>query len=267
MLKKILFLVVAVSAINFFCTSSQAAPVSGTDPSIEGRVWALVVEYDYIYDRELESSDIKDGELKQSNTAYAKLIFKPSNFLNFYGKAGISMCETEMDMNTGKTIKQEYDLGFYTGGGVKLICELGPRFKVCIDNQFNWWECDIDDVVYGGITATTKTGDIEPWEYQVSGILSYKIDWQEVIHPVHGEYPALIPYVGAKYAYLEMDSDVTASGPGFSISAPDKCKNDTNLGIICGLDIDFITLGGFGLNIEGRFLDETAISGYICYNF
>lgn len=267
MLKKILFLAVAVGSLSFLCTPSLAAPSGGTDIFAEGRPWAVAAEYDYLYKRDMESSDIKDGEAKEANTAYGKVTFRPSKFLSLYGKFGIVNFETEMDMNTGKTIEEKYNAGIYTGGGARLNLELGPSFRISVDNQYGWQSCDIDDVTYGGIAATTKTGDITVWEYQLSGILSYKLTWEKVVHPIHGEYPALIPYAGAKYAYLEMDSDVTASGPGYSISAPDKRKNDRRLGVICGLDIDFISLGGFVLNIEGRFLDETAISGYVSYNF
>lgn len=267
MLKRVLFSVVVIGAISFFCASSQAAPTNGTDPVVAGRLWALAVEYDYIYERDLESSEITEGRIDEANTAYAKLTFKPSKYLSLYGKAGISNFRTDVKLNNGKTIKEEYDTGFYTGGGGRVICELGPKFKVCVDNQFSWWNCGIDSLEYGGVLATTVSDDTAAWEYQISGILSYKIDWQNVIHPIQGEYPALIPYIGAKYACLEIDSDVTAAGPDFSISPPDKRKNDRKLGIVCGLDIDFLSLYGFSFNIEGRFLDETAISGFISYNF
>lgn len=266
--KKVLFLLVAVWVVNFFCTSSLAAPTGGTDPIVEGRQWAIAAEYDYVYSRDLESSEISDGEIKEGNAAYAKISFKPSRFLALYGKAGLANFETDMDMTNGKTIEEKFAAGFYTGGGARVSIEATPRFLISIDNQFDWQNCDIDDIVYGGITATTKTGDATMWEYQVSGILSYKFDWEKVVHPIHGEYPALIPYAGAKYAIVEIDNDLTMDGPGFAAAVPPGIrKNDHNLGIIFGLDIDFTTLGGFNLNIEARFADETAVSGYVGYNF
>lgn len=267
MLKKVLFLVAVIGAINFFCTRSLAAPCSGTDPVVENRVWAIAGEWDYLFNRDLESSDTTEGKITVSNTVYGKFIFKPSKYLSLYGKIGACTFETELDMTTGKTLEEEYDTGLFTGGGGRLVCELGPKFTAAVDNQFSWWKSDIKDATYGGVDATSALNDITAWEYQVSAILSYKIDWEKLIHPVHGGYPKLIPYAGAKYAHLEMDSEVTVSGPGFSVTPTADRENEHKFGVVCGLDFDLLDLGGFYFNIEGRFLDETAISGYVSYNF
>jgi hypothetical protein len=158
-------------------------------------------------------------------------------------------------------------MGFYTGIGAKIIYEFIPKVKVAVDNQINWWRSDVDEVSYAGISASTLSGHASAWEYQLAGILSYTIDNEKLIHPAQGEWPEFTPYAGIKFAYLEMDSKVTASTPSASIPMPDSFNNDNKFGVIVGLDVNFVSLGGFSMNIEGRFLDENAISGFLNYNF
>lgn len=267
MLKRVLVSVALVGGICFLSMPSLAAPSGGPDPMVEGREWAIAVNLDYVSERELKSSEIREGEYKEATTAFAKVSFQPNNFFTFYGKAGIANLETDMELNIGRTVKEKFAAGFYTGGGARVILDLGKGFSVIGDNQFSYQSNDIDDVEYGGVMATTKEGKLNIWEYQLAGLLCYKIDWDKLVHPIHGEFPALTPYVGAKYSMLEMDGDITASGSGFSITSAGMRKNEESFGIILGLGIDFYTLGGFAFDIEYRFLDEDAISGYLNYTF
>lgn len=267
MLKRALVAAVLVGAICFLSMPSLASPSGGPDPMVEGRQWAAAAELDFISERKLESSEASSAEYKEALTAYAKVSFQPSELLTLYGKAGIANLETDLILTDGNNIKEKFNTGFYTGGGGRIILDLGAGFSVIADNQFSWQTNEIEDVEYNGVSATNKDSEMTLWEYQLAGLLCYKINWDKLVHPIHGEYPALTPYVGAKYAYLEMDADVRASGPGFSITSAGMRKNEDTFGLILGLGIDFYTLGGFAFNIEYRHLDEDAISGYLNYTF
>ncbi|NQT95954.1 MAG: hypothetical protein HQ572_05830, partial [Candidatus Omnitrophica bacterium] len=249
-----------------FCPGSYAAPVGGSNPIIDGNLVAFAFEYDYIFDRDIKSSDISTGEISEQNTFYCKLSFKPVDFLSVYTKTGIANFKLESQLNNGNVYEENYESGFYVGGGASLTYEFVPRVRATIDNQINWWRSDIDSGSYPS-SISEISGHSSAMEYQLAGILSYKIDYKSLIHPAHGEWPHLTPYAGVKYTHLKIDVDTTAKSGSTSIPVPDGYKNENKVGIICGADLTFESLTGFSFNVEGRFLDETAISGYLNYNF
>jgi hypothetical protein len=266
MFKIKLFLSV-ITIFTLICSSAFAGTVSGVDPVVDGSLVAFALEDDYVFDRHIKSSDINKGKIKWQNTFYGKLTFKATDFLFVYGKAGITKFRTDMQLNNGISIEEDYDIGFYTGGGAKLVYEFIPRFRLAIDNQLNWWRCNVADVRYNQVHSTDQSGHLTCVEYQLSGIVGYRVDYEKLIHPVQGEVPHLYPYIGVKYAHLSMDSDVTGSGPSFSTSTPDDRKNEDKVGLVLGLDARMPSLDGFSFNIECRLLDEDAISGFIQYSF
>jgi hypothetical protein len=121
-------------------------------------------------------------------------------------------------------------------------------------------------VVYNQ-AVTEKSGHRSAWEYQLSGIFSYTIKWDKVIHPVQGEWPTMTPYIGIKYSYLNMDKGITVKTASGALEAPETIRNKNKAGLIFGTDIDLSSLGGFMFNLEARLLDENAISGSLSYNF
>jgi hypothetical protein len=243
-----------------------AAPSGGTCPVIDGSLVSLALEYDYVFDREIKSSYVTNGKIKEASTVYLKLSTKPADFLFLYATAGGTNFHIKSDLTNGNTLTEKYKMGFFTGGGVKLIYEVIPNLKFALDNQLNWWRSDIDDVIYDQ-AITDKSGHRSAWEYQLSGIFSYTIKWDSVVHPVNGEWPAVTPYIGVKYSYLKMDNNITIKTSTGTVPAPDNIRNDNKAGLILGADIDLSSLGGFMFNLEARLLDENAISGAISYNF
>jgi hypothetical protein len=259
-------LLIAAMLILISVSTSYAAPTGGTNPVIDGSLVALAFEYDYVFDREIKSSAINKGKVKEANTFYLKLSTKPADFLFLYATAGGTNFNIKSTLKSGKDLTEKYKTGFFTGGGVKVIYEFMPSLKFALDNQLNWWRSDLDDINYDE-AITEKSGHRSAWEYQLSGILSYTIKWDKIVHPVQGEWPAITPYFGLKYSYLKMSKSISVKTASESVSVPDTIRNKNRAGIICGADIDLSSLGGFMFNIEGRFLDETALSGALTYNF
>jgi len=244
-----------------------AAPVGGSNPVIDGSLAAFSFEYDYVSDRDLESNDISAGEISDQSTVYGRLSFKPLENIALYVKAGATDFNVATTLSNGTSYNEKYQFGFYTGGGASLTYEFVPRVRATIDNQINWYRCDIEGVEYGGANNYTIDGDISGLEYQLSGIISYLINYQELVHPVHGEWPQFMPYIGVKYSYLRLDSDVTATNGSTTVPVPSEYENEKNVGIILGTDIGLPSLSGFSFNLEFRLLDETAVSTYLNYNF
>jgi len=254
-------------AAGGFCAQVHAAPVGGTNPVIDGNLTAFSFEYDYVVERDLESNDINAGEIAEQSTVYGKLSFKPTDNLAIYGKVGAIDFNIDATLSDTNVYSEKYEFGLYVGGGASLTYEIVPRVRATVDNQINWWRCDIDGVEYAGSSSNTIDGDIKGLEYQLSGIVSYLINYQELVHPVHGEWPQFVPYIGVKYSYFNLDSDVVATNGSTAVPVPGEYENENKVGIILGTDIGLPSLSGFSFNLEFRLLDETAVSTYLNYNF
>jgi hypothetical protein len=114
---------------------------------------------------------------------------------------------------------------------------LGGRYSAC-SYQPNQLSVD-------GVMQSTSHSHFEWWQWQINMDLSYKISW-------------FIPYVGAKYSQeraLLTDFSVPISG---SLSPSNSFKNRDYLGFYLGCTLS----NGhyFMLNLEGRVIDEEAIS-------
>ena len=260
-------LIVAICVVLFIIACpAYATPSGGTNPVTDGSLVALAFEYDYVFDREIKSSQINDGKIKEANTFYLTLTTKPADFLFLYAKAGGTNFQIKSTLTNGNTLIEKYKTGFFTGGGAKVVYEVIPNLKFALDNQLNWWRTDLEDISYNQ-QVTEKSGYRSAWEYQLSGIFSYTIKWDKIIHPVEGEWPTVTPYMGVKYSYLKMDKSITVSTSLGAVAVPDSIINKNKTGLIFGADIDLSSLGGFMFNLEARLLDENAISGALSYNF
>ena len=263
MAKKILLvaMVILLSAGSGF-----AAQTGGTHPIVDGSLIALALEYDYVFDRDLTASGVTSAGLDDASAYYLKFSAQPAKFMSIYAKIGGTNFNVESTLANGNELVEDYDTGLFIGGGVKFAFELMPNVNVGIDNQFNWWKSDIGSAKYPGAISEVS-GDRSGWEYQLAGILSYDINWNEVVNPVHGEWPRFSPYIGVKYSKFELDNNITVKSGGTTLSIPGTLENDNKAGFIYGLDIVFDDVEGFTFNLEGRLIDETAISGNINYNF
>jgi hypothetical protein len=204
--------------------------------------------------------------MKEGVAVFGRLSLKVSEAMTLYGKLGTAKFENHMDLNTGQSLVEQYEIGLYTGAGGRLKHELMPDLIGALDAQVNWWNCDIEDMTYSGVTVSSVSGHTSTWEFQIAGTLSYRIDYSGLSHPAQGEKAYFTPYVGAKYSYLRMDPSITAES-STSFSIPEERSNDYKFGIVLGADITLPILSNMSFNLECRFLDENAVSGYVFYEF
>ena len=71
-----------------------------------------------------------------------------------------------------------------------------------------------------------------------------------------------VPYVGADYAYFRMKDSM-----GGDTNKRIKIKADKEIGVMCGLDYSSTGNGHWSLNVEGRFINETAVNMGATYKF
>ena len=72
------------------------------------------------------------------------------------------------------------------------------------------------------------------------------------------------PYVGGRYSYLQV-YDKVRDNTDYPLEQSRRYHSEDNFGAFCGLDLN---LGNhLSMNVEGRFIDETAISFATAYKF
>jgi len=78
-------------------------------------------------------------------------------------------------------------------------------------------------------------------------------EWQIALEVAY-QYKQIVPYVGVKYGDATGEAVATINGAKFK----NDFENEDNVGIFVGGDI--IINDSITANIEGRFIDETALS-------
>ena len=90
---------------------------------------------------------------------------------------------------------------------------------------------------------------------------SYKMgEWQGAL-AVSFQIVRFVPYVGAKYSYLDGSAKATISGTEYK----EDFKSDDNFGVFFGSDL--MLTDSLSLRAEGRLIDETAFTADISARF
>lgn len=208
----------------------------------------LEPEVDYIFDRHLK--DQKDDTEYKFLGGKAGVVVGDRAFL--YGICGFADAEWKLKVSSNE-VKWETDSDLAWGAGGTLIIyakEIVVRekglFTIGVDGRFRRSELDVDTVVLDGktyplsgpyVTSTKFKCD----EWQVAVELTYQAD-------------RFIPYAGIKYSDVSGETAATISGKKY-----DKDLGaDDNVGIFAGCDI--LIADSMSVYVEGRFVDETALS-------
>ena len=170
-----------------------------------------------------------------------------------YSILGAAKAKKQTFQVNSNKVQWETDYDFVWGaGGTLMLYETEPGqvgegiLNVGVDGRYRQSHLDIDAVVLDG--ATKKSG--------AAGLTSAKFEleeWQIALEVAY-QYKQVVPYVGVKFSDATGEAVATIDGT--------KYKNDfdadSNFGIFCGGDI--IINDSITANIEGRFINETALS-------
>lgn len=262
----ILFLVVA------FAASTYAAPVGLTSEADATTSAQLLGENDLgidlsigcVADLSKRDLDIEQGEFEMD--AYlARIGLSIMERFNFY-------------IDIGQAMNMEYDYRMY-----------GQDHKVSYDDEVIWGT-GLSALVYRwdngleiGVNASYRQADlkvdkvkIDTLSYQRSQLLNLsEDDFKEYQGGIELAWKKdyFIPYVGVKYSDVELGSSYRVAPTTYNA----KGKNaDKNYGVFVGLSIipklSFLSPSTpdsmpLSINLEGRFIDEEAISAGISYKF
>lgn len=265
-MKMVKYLLTALLVVGFAATV-YAAPVGLTSDAdaTEGELWAdnniglsVGVVYDVVQERKLEV-DTGDFEMQAVMARIGLSMLDRYNLYVDFGEA------TDMELDytiLGEKHAIKYDSGDIIGVGLSaLIYRWDNDIEVGANVSYRQVDLNIDSLSIDGVSYTsanlTSVTNTDYQEVQGAVELAWKTD-------------NFIPYIGLKYSDVELGSDYTIAPQQYSDS---KGKgSDRSIGAFVGLTITPSIEATpqseqLSINIEGRFIDEEALSIGIAYKF
>ncbi|MDL2122144.1 MAG: hypothetical protein LWX51_03470 [Deltaproteobacteria bacterium] len=261
--------------------------------------FSLGLEYDGVFDRDMDfdkgsysinadgfsdsgpipdpGDSIKDAQF-ESNRIFVKgaVGFHPN--LDVFVKLGAANVDGEFKyVEPGfPDEKNEFDgdWDFAWGIGVKAKLYQSPGgLRIMADAQYLRYKVD-GDIDIDGVDLA-RDDEQEALDYgATSATFSYdaeaKIEeWQVALY-VNQTFGNFSPYAGVKYSDMDMEVDVDIAGRFDGVSYSEKSEldfeADDNFGIFLGTDI-YLIPELLSINIEARFIDETAGTFGLTYRF
>ena len=249
---------ILLGIVLFLClpVAVYAASIGGAETQGKGKL-AIGLEQELSFERDLEFDkanwdlaaegvSIEKMEIDKLYRTMVKASYGLIDNWDIYLKLGVADVKGKADaLEEGEAYTGIYDgknafaYGFGTKGTYKLGDWLIGADLQYLRHQHDW--TPKGDFVGEGDKITIQ-------EWQVAPYVGYKI----------GNF---IPYLGVKYSDLR----AKAEWGGPDAGNWEKAKADDNFGVFLGTDYKIGK--NFSLNIEGRFVDETAMSFGATYKF
>jgi opacity protein-like surface antigen len=258
-MKKIVFL--ALIILFSFPLAAYAASIG--DAETQGQFkFGIGLDQEYVFKRDLKFKsispavppfiEITDNEVKRMYRPMVKASFGVFDFLDVYIKLGTANYRMENTvLDTGfpiEGIETRPRWGFAYGGGLKAAYALKCGFLIGGDVQYlrHRQKFRLSDTYLPTGEESDFRGKATFQEWQVAPYVGMKI----------GNFT---PYLGAKYSDVRIKSKVDEVDVKF------KFKADDNVGAFVG--ISYKIMEKLKVNLEGRFIDETAMSFGLTYKF
>lgn len=203
----------------------------------------------------------RDMKIEHVSQVYGKGIVGLGDYVNLYGKVGGSNYDLSfVDRPENAAMEIDLENGIYTGMGVNALFPIGEVEKVSFgigaDIQGNFFLNDVSGITRAGRAATGVSGSFYGIDGQNSLYLvcGYKIDEIKT---------SIVPYVGAyqSWALVGTAKSLTyeTNTAGYVLEEDYQAAYDfLSFGPVVGVDIDIAEF--INLNVEGRFVGETAIT-------
>jgi len=253
-MKKIVVLGVVVGFIVFSGLIVNAAPVGNPASPVlleSDTPFKIGAEVDFVNGRELDVS----GESVEIEVRFytGKLSYTIADRIDVYAFFGVideAEVDEEVDDNNYKYL---FDEDFAWGiGATVLIYELENGIKLGVDAKYrtaevDLTELDINGTRYGIADISDIQGDFDEWQVALG---------------ITKQFGKFIPYGGVKYSDVEVQAKGTVLGTVYQTA---EVNSENIFGIFIGCNI--LPMDNLSLNIEGRFIDETAFSAGLTYRF
>jgi len=208
----------------------------------------LESENDIVFDRNIKDQD-GDTELRLFG-GKAGFVFQDK--FTAYTVLGSADFEEEFT-DSGNKWKFESDAAFaWAVGGTAILYETeigsieNTTLRLGIDGRFRDTNLEIGEITLNGTVYKPSDLGVSNLEIDVS-------EWQ-IAGETSLQWKNFSPYAGIKYS--DVTGDLRATAGGVTIS--EDLEGDDNVGVFVGLDV--LVVKEFVLNVEGRFIDETALT-------
>ena len=262
----------------FLCVpiATYALGVNGTGTTEKGK-FAIGLEGEYIFERDMDGSTVDTSsipgspntmrvyvEAKDMSRSLLNLSYGLTDNISIYLKVGAADWESEADvysqtLGPGRIghVELDADMEVAYGGGIRIELPLSQDdnpIVLGVDGQYLRHENDVDgrETFTFGPPPANLDGKFEVQEWQIAGYFAKSF----------GDFT---PYIGVKASNLNMDGHIqytTIFNP-FSVSYTGDSKY--NFGGFVGANLNIGD--AWALGVEGRFVDETAISGKCVFKF
>ena len=260
MCKKILGLFVLIC---MFCVQAFAAHVGNVaSPALNsngGEDRGLRVSFinDSLLERELENIDQSTMEC-EGDFRMLQLGVVTGDRAEFYGLFGVLADGFVSERDPWDTLGYYFDDGFAWGLGTKVILlDFGNGLRIGTDAVYRKAEVELEAISLNGVKY--YKGD---YPLRFDGTFA---EWQFAIgvsKEFSGHNFKVVPYGGVKYSDVEVWAE--ASSDGETYVSP-EVGSDKVFGVFFGTDL-FVS-DDLSVNLEGRLIDEQAVSVSCTYRF
>jgi hypothetical protein len=252
-----------------FCTNVFAAPVGCPAPfkgeNFRNYGYNIGVESDFIFNRKLDHAGMQAEDVNLEGAWVAgKFGYTFFDRINAYGLLGGMEWEVKQERSDSTTVTYSTNMEMAWGLGASvLLYETDNGITLSADTRFRQQKPNMKRVRIDGQTTKDPVSLAKLREWQMS--LGASLDMAKVIYsPQKFRY---IPYIGAKISKINVQTQATVSSTDYAI---ERAKANESFGVFAGCDIYFSEAPEneqFNLNIEGRFLDESALTISVNYKF
>jgi outer membrane protein W len=252
---------IALSLVTFLCLplAVYAASIGGAETQGQGK-FGIGLDQEFVFDRDLKFDKASWGGLGPGETlkieidrmyrTMVKASYGVLDNLDVYAKLGTADFKMTGVFTAPGEEWHHVEKGrnaFAYGVGAKGTYNLNDNWLIGIDLQYLGHKNKYKASGYNALNPAQT----ESWE----GKATFR-EWQ-VAPYIAKKIGNFVPYLGVKYSDLRI-KDKTEDGWM-------KLKADDNVGVFLGTDYKLAE--NWKLNLEGRFVDETAMSLAATYKF
>jgi len=219
------------------------------------------LDYEFLMNRDLKADGPSTGKINidKADWIMGRLSCLFFDHIEPYIKVGTAHVKTRwIDDNIELKLESNYDAAYAVGGKVLIWDFLRPKLKLVGDGFWRTAKLNPDEGSHGivKLDLDNNKSRIDYQEWQTALLLSSEFDVGNADREEVLGVSLLVPYVGVKYSDVRMRlrsvvSDALYYNPG-------RVKAKDNFGFFAGCD--FTGPNAISVSVEGRFLDETAIT-------
>ncbi len=217
-------------------------------------------DIEILFNRDIKGLKAGSAKFDGGQWYMAKIGLRLFDRIEPYVKLGVANLTAKYNATemSNREVKLESDTAFAWGAGAKVLLWdfKQPKIKLVSDGFFRTADLDVDKGKLGGTTVSNidkSRSKFAMTEWQIALLASTEIDMANAEMGIS----KIVPYGGVKYSDVRGHLQLVTTANSEYRTGPIKAKD--NVGIVIGTDL----VGkndSYSVNLEGRFIDETAMT-------